>query len=72
LFDRLAFQTLSLQVSRENLDVAFAKPLATSVKVNWRTAYTVGLKQVAIMELEYDHALGSCFVGVQPRSNPAR
>ena len=54
---RLEFQTPHLNLSKSDLEKAFAEVVAERFKMNWRISYAFPLKRVAILVSKVDHCL---------------
>lgn len=56
-FMRLELQTAAMDISREALEAAFEKEVASRFQMNWQLTYAIDRKRVAILVSKHDHAM---------------
>ena len=56
-FMRLELQTAAMDSSREALEAAFEKEVASRFQMNWQLTYAIDRKRVAILVSKHDHAM---------------
>ena len=56
-FMRLELQTAAMDISREALEAAFEKEVASRFQMSWQLTYAIDRKRVAILVSKHDHAM---------------